>query len=253
MYGREKALELLKAKDVEFHGVFDWAADSGDINTMEWLLRKGINPQEHDDLGRGALYWATKSRQVNAVRLLVFACGCDPHTTNTVDGTSPLSMANKFGDAELLDAFYHSASLCSLFWRPCNPSAYDTDGHLPITPMQSKHQSTNTLSRLSGEPIRERRSSNGVLLKSEPSADEDGGSDVESGDRIILENELYVRAIYRDSRGYRRTLTNPPINNTNLFNLLSYAVFVFAAWILCLAVPFWVWTVVLLVSGYLYR
>lgn len=253
-HGQQVAQDLLRSKDTEFHGVFDWAADSGDINMMEWLLRKGINPQEHDDYGRGALYWATKSRQVDAVRLLIFACGCDPNAANTVDGTSPIDMAKKFGDEQLLDAFYHSASLCNLLWRPCNFTAYDTMRALPVLTGTNKKQPTGVLSKLSGDPIRERRSSQGVLLSDEPSTDENfRNPDLEVGGRVIEANEFYINAIYRDSRGYRRTLAHPPKNNTSLFNQFSYGFFVFGMWLLCLIVPFWVWAIVVFIFGYLYR
>lgn len=255
-YGEEKASELLRAKDNEFHGVFDWACDAGDLNTMEWLLRKGVSPTDHDDHGRGALYWATKSRQVHAVRVLVFACGCDPHATNTLDGESPINMAKKFGDDELLNAFYYSGSLCSLFWRPCLPNSYDTAGPLALKSVPRKRKSPSVLARLSGETGEERRSSQGVLLSGDhrsSDAVDEIGPDVEAGHCVITENEIYISALYRDERGYRRSLMHPPKNNTNFVNYAVYAVGVSVGWLLTVVVPFWLWVGLLAALIYAYR
>ena len=223
---------------------------------MEWLLRKGVCPTDHDDHGRGALYWATKSRQVHAVRVLVFACGCDPHATNTLDGESPINMAKKFGDEELLNAFYYSGSLCSLFWRPFLSSSHDTAGPLALQSVPRKRKSPNALARLSGETGEERRSSQGVLLNGEsPSSDAaaEVGPDIEAGHRVITENEIYISSLYRDDRGYRRSLMYPPKNNTNFTNYAVYSAAVCLIWLLTVAVPFWLWVGLVLGLIYAYR
>jgi hypothetical protein len=188
----------------------------------------------------------------------VFACGCDPYAVSTADGDCPLNMARKYGDEELLNAFYHTASLCTLLWQPCNPSAYDVASPIPLADRPSKKKSAGVLSRLSGDEPEERRSSTGVLLRTDvPSADVRSiasSSDVELGNnRFIGENEICVSAIYHDTRGYRRNLANPPKNNTDLGNLSVYAIFVCAIWLLTVVVPFWVWAIIVLVASYLYR
>ena len=253
-HSQDIALSLLKTKDNEFHGVFDWASDAGDLNAMEWLLRKSLNPLEHDDHGRGALYWATKSRQVDAVRLLVFACGCDPLAVNTMDGECPLSMAKKTRDNELINAFRYTASLCSLFWRPCHFALYDKSNAVSVISVSSRNKSTSVLARISGDEPQERRSSQGVLLRDEASTVVPlPAEDCELGNRVIGESELYVNAIYRNQSGYMRTLAHPPKNDTSFLNALVYTTVVSLCWLLNVVLPFWVWAMFLGTVGYLYR
>lgn len=248
-YGAAKADELLRSKDAEFHGVLEWAADAGDLNSMEWLLRKGLSPLEHDDRGRGPLYWAAKSHQPDAVRVLVFACGCDPHAADAKDGDTPYKIALRSGDVELINAFRRSDSLCSIFWRPCVArTSTKTLSDKVLIPVEIRKGTKGIASRLSHESAEERRSSQGVLLSS-------GGSvrDLESGEVLSADSELYVGSLYRDARGYERCLSTPPKNISELKNAVIYGVFVLAVWMLAVVMPFWIWSAFAAAVGYLYR
>ena len=161
-------------------------------------------------------------------------------------------MAKKYGDEELLNAFYHTASLCTLFWQPCNRDAYETTNSMPLANRPLKKKSAGVLARLSGDEAEERRSSQGVLLRSDALRSVD--CDPEAGiNSFIGENELYVSAIYRDTRGYKRNLATPPKNNTGIVNLSVYAIFVCCMWLLTIVIPFWVWAIVVVIVSYLYR
>lgn len=100
--GVRPTLECLAKVDCDGHSCLDWAATSGDVNVIEFLIRKGMNPQRVNQTGRGPLYWAVSSGQVGAVAFLAKA-GCNPYLPDHRN-TTPRSVANAKGDAELLEA-----------------------------------------------------------------------------------------------------------------------------------------------------
>ncbi len=87
---------------MEDHTPLDWAADTGDVNQIEFLLRRGLDLQRVDVEGRSALFWAVRSSRVAATRFLV-RCGCDPHQADR-SGQTPWEVARKAGNWELLEA-----------------------------------------------------------------------------------------------------------------------------------------------------
>lgn len=107
MHGTQVALELMSTLDNEAHSPLDWAADSGDVNVIEFFIRKGLNPFRADSLNRTPLYWAVKSNRVEATRFLVL-CGCDPFQSDTF-GQSPMSIAKANGNQAMLAALSKKA------------------------------------------------------------------------------------------------------------------------------------------------
>lgn len=101
-YGSQVALELMSSLDNEFHSPLDWAADTGDVNVMEFFMRKGISPMRCDSKNRSPLYWAVKAGRVSAARYLV-KCGCNPDYADS-EGISPRALARSRGNPELLIA-----------------------------------------------------------------------------------------------------------------------------------------------------
>jgi len=101
-YGLIRANNLLAQKDNEGHGPLEWAADSGDVNIIEYLLKLGLDPSLVDSSGRSSLYWAVKSNRVDAVRFLV-RCGCSPHLKDT-NRVSPYDLALSKNDVDLIKA-----------------------------------------------------------------------------------------------------------------------------------------------------
>jgi ankyrin repeat protein len=109
MHGTQVALELMSALDNEAHSPLDWAADSGDVNVIEFFIRKGLNPYRADNLNRTPLYWAVKANRVEAARFLVL-CGCDPLMVDTLN-QSPMSIAKSNGFEEMVSVLSIEAPL----------------------------------------------------------------------------------------------------------------------------------------------
>jgi hypothetical protein len=108
IHGPHIATELLHSTDNEAHSALDWAADSGDVNVIEFFVRKGLNPYRADVFNRSPLFWAVKSNRVDAVRFLVM-CGCDPFQQD-IDQRSPMSIARSAEFNEIVKVLALSAS-----------------------------------------------------------------------------------------------------------------------------------------------
>ena len=76
-YGPQVTFELLSTTDRDGKSVLHWAADLGDVNMSEYLIRRGLDPNNTDAYGRTALHAAVKNGRVDATRFLV-RCGCYP-------------------------------------------------------------------------------------------------------------------------------------------------------------------------------
>ena len=76
-YGPQVTFELLSTTDRDGKSVLHWAADLGDVNMTEYLIRRGLDPNNTDAYGRSALHAAVKNGRVDATRFLV-RCGCYP-------------------------------------------------------------------------------------------------------------------------------------------------------------------------------
>ena len=76
-YGPQVTFELLSTIDRDGKSVLHWAADLGDVNMTEYLIRRGLDPNNTDSYGRSALHAAVKNGRVDATRFLV-RCGCYP-------------------------------------------------------------------------------------------------------------------------------------------------------------------------------
>lgn len=101
-YGVYVAQEVLHSLDVEGHSALDWASDAGDVNVMEFFIRRGISPMRTDPSQRSSLFWAVKAGNVSAARYLVL-CGCDPAEVDA-NGQSPMDVATSCNNAELVAA-----------------------------------------------------------------------------------------------------------------------------------------------------
>jgi hypothetical protein len=80
----------------------DWAADAGEVNIIEYLIRRNINPLRTNYNGRTALHIAAKYNRLEAARFLV-KCGCDPFQLSR-DNESPMSIAAASNNREIIDA-----------------------------------------------------------------------------------------------------------------------------------------------------
>lgn len=100
LHGPQITLECMSAVDAEGHNPLDWAAETGNINVMEFFIRRGLNPYKLDVVNRGCLHWAVKNNHVDAARFLVL-CGCDARQKDSYN-VSPLSMAITMRDKALI-------------------------------------------------------------------------------------------------------------------------------------------------------
>ena len=69
IHGAQVALELMSAPDNDGHTPLEWAADAGDVNVMEFFIRKGLSPYRRDATNRTALFWAVKVSIIAGIAL----------------------------------------------------------------------------------------------------------------------------------------------------------------------------------------
>jgi Ankyrin repeats (3 copies) len=81
-------------EDFEGHNALDWAASAGNVNVIEYLIRRGLHPSRVDPLGRTALHAAASAGKISAIEFLI-RCGCDPNLQDK-SGQSPVSIASSF-------------------------------------------------------------------------------------------------------------------------------------------------------------
>lgn len=218
---------MLRSKDNEKHGVLDWAADAGDINMVEYLLRKGVSPHEYDDKNRGPLFWAAKSRRAMVCRLLYLACGCDPHAVDSESGTSPFSIAKTSGDERLVTAFAEKSSF------------FDSINSKPRSGPKSQYP------KLNGDGDDKR---NGLLGN-----DKRRSNDLEAGPDGGFSTEDFVKAIYVDTKGNPRCLATPTLNDSDPLNAAVYAIVTFTVWLGTVIIPFWIWVICAAAVAYMYK
>lgn len=97
-YGPRVTFELISTTDRDNRTALDWAADLGDVNIVEYLIRKNLDPNRKDAVGRTALHAAVKSGRVEATRFLV-KCGCDPSRPDFNKETAKaIAYASRNGD-----------------------------------------------------------------------------------------------------------------------------------------------------------
>jgi len=101
-YDENVAMKMLRKKDIEQHGTMEWSVNSCNVQLMEYLIRKGIDPSDKDLLGRDSLYWAVKSGDPSAVKFLI-KFGLDPRMKDK-NGMSPLSVALQNKDYTIVRA-----------------------------------------------------------------------------------------------------------------------------------------------------
>lgn len=117
-YSDREVLELINSCDYEGHNALDWAAFSGGVNVIEFLIRKGLSPFKCDSLNRGPLYWAVSCQHPVAVRFLI-RVGCNPYSKAN-NGKTPFEMAMASRNLELIsavqDGFSHHPSGSSSYF-----------------------------------------------------------------------------------------------------------------------------------------
>lgn len=112
-FGNNVARQLMSCLDAEGHSPLDWAADSGEVNVIEYLIRPPVsmNPCRLDASQRSPLFWAVKSCRLMAARLLVRGGGCNPFQSD-IKGQTPYHLSFKTGGRSDLVVAIRSANRC---------------------------------------------------------------------------------------------------------------------------------------------
>ena len=122
-------MNLLRNRDLDNHSALDWAAEGGDVNVIECILRMDrLLLQKVDSEGRTPLHWAVTNGRVLATRYLIQA-GLSPLTPDN-NGITALDIVKKKSNTSayhdlLLEANRtknSSSSIISFEVRQASPS-----------------------------------------------------------------------------------------------------------------------------------
>jgi hypothetical protein len=78
-HGADAVFQLLSGRDNDGWGCLEWAVESGEVNTVEYLIRKGLNPfKVVPSTGQTLLHIAISRHRLD-VAIFLLDLGCDPH------------------------------------------------------------------------------------------------------------------------------------------------------------------------------
>jgi ankyrin repeat protein len=106
---------MLHAVDKDGNGLIGYAADAGDVNVMEYLIRKGLDPlRPHAETGLSPLHVAVAHHRLELARFLL-SCGASPHAPDA-KGQTVLQLHALQQDPVLKAALYshRGVSKCGL-------------------------------------------------------------------------------------------------------------------------------------------
>ena len=223
-HGLLKTLDALSKLDYDGHSCLDWAASSGSVNIIEFLIRKGMNPlRVNRSSNRGPLFWAVSNGHVHAARFLANA-GCNPFLPDP-RGTTPASIARDFasnsgagssgGDvdaAELVEALKHYCG--EYVVRGGGPGA--ADGSSPATLVVT--EANETVLKVPGVS---------------------GAVDPSQLDFLY----------HSDGKSHAVHVLRP----SRKLHVLLHAWLVYIAWGSSIFLPFWLWFLLVLLSTFVWR
>lgn len=145
LHGPQVAAELMSSLDLEGHNPLDCAAEAGNVNVIEFLIRRGLNPLRLDHMHRSGLYWAVKANKPETARFLVL-CGCDPHQKD-IQEVSPFMIAQSMRDWNLLEVLSLKPSAPQSLSMTSTPTAPVAENQQPYGIIQPVEQ-LNSVHRL---------------------------------------------------------------------------------------------------------
>lgn len=99
-HGTEQLINLLHARDINGWGCLEWAIESGELNTVEYLIKKGLNPHHIvQKTNENALHIAISNHRIDIASYLL-DIGCD-FTVKDQYGLTPLQNPALGDDSEL--------------------------------------------------------------------------------------------------------------------------------------------------------
>jgi hypothetical protein len=102
-YGVEAVHHLLHARDINGWSAIEWSVEAGDINTVEYLMKKGLNPSHLiEQTQQNCLHLAILHHRID-VACFLLDVGVD-HTARDASGKTPLQQHPLTQDSELKHA-----------------------------------------------------------------------------------------------------------------------------------------------------
>ena len=246
--------ELLCHEDYEGHNAMHWAAFVGNVNIIEYLIRKNLDPLKRDRMNRSCLHIAAVCGHVDAFVFLA-KCGCDPALTDQL-GETPLSIAKAAGFSDITAAARGLRKRRKVRTAPPAAPYCEKSGDCP--------PASNNLVGIDGRSF---------------GFSGDLDTDIESGESIPkrLAKRSFSRGLSYLTRnkemqdcptGYQEnvvTLYETPLKGTHiphamrrlqqsrLSYALLYATVVVGCWLLALAIPFYAWLILAALSFVAFR
>lgn len=255
-FSSNRVFELLCHEDNEGHNAMHWAAYIGDINMIECLARKSMDPFKIDRMGRNALHIAAVCGRPDAFVFLI-KCGCDPLQEDSL-GQTPFSIAISSDSQELKSA------------------ARSNRGTRPMVDMRRRAR-TASLSKASDESpppsslVGVDGSSLGcsaeLVTDLESGQSEFGGrlEIIEACKRDRLQDDQGSVTRYPDcahngvtlyttnDHGARKPHAMRRLKPSRLLYAFFYAAMVTGCWLLALAIPFYAWILLVILSFFILR
>ena len=101
-FGPLRTFDLLCLEDSDGHSAMHWAAFIGDVNLIEYLIRRSLDPLKMDRIGRDALHMAAVGGKLDAFIFLV-KCGCSMQLEDS-QGKTPVYLAAAAGFTNIVSA-----------------------------------------------------------------------------------------------------------------------------------------------------
>ena len=263
----DQTFELLSALDNYGHNALDWAAEAGDVNIIEYLVRKGLEPTRLDSNQRSPLYWAARAGRVAAAQFLV-RCGCDPLLEDN-RGYCPYRVAAELKNDELVAALrlgksWWSWSLMRLTvfgWRGLSSSKISRRADLMRMTISRPAMMRKGVVIVRRQGAAASTASPGSPLSSTLSAQGTGGVSASAEAHRALSDLLGVPIdtieegpilVGINGRGMKVPYALSTTHSSRFSYCFSYAFIVLCSWIFAIYVPYYVWLpfVLLVVSGY---
>lgn len=246
--------ELLYHEDYEGHNAMHWAAFVGNVNIIEYLIRRNLDPLKRDRMNRSCLHIAAVCGHVNAFVFLA-KCGCNPALPDQL-GETPLSIAKAAGFLDITAAARGLRRRRKVRTAPHAAQHYEKSVDCPPI--------SNNLVGIDGSSF---------------GCSGDLDTDIESGESVPkrLVKRSFNRGLsyltrnneMQDCRtghqGNVITLYETPFNGTHIPHAmrrlqqsrisyaLLYAAVVVGCWLLALAIPFYAWLILAALSFFTFR
>jgi Ankyrin repeats (3 copies) len=267
-FGYEYASQLLVASDVSDNNALDWAADAGEVNIIEYLIRRNINPLRTNYNGRTALHIAAKYNRLEAARFLV-KCGCDPFQLSR-DSESPMSIAVASNNREIIDAMTWKNNLGKLRLMQLSKFSSNTKTRMRAASRDfgslvgiAGENETNGQAELESGNLNPERKNTQVgasppgatyaVIGNEATAPPATAATAMSSPSLLRDPDPGLSLFTVNKQGARIPHAIFRLKPSRIGYALFYGVVVVGYWILAICVSFYVWAIFVVLSVLLFR